>query len=91
MDESHRDELLGELGHALTERVQRNHDLDKVIAMAIAELRGLGHDLWSFDSDGEWEIWCPNYATPTGPGIIIHFSRELVSVSWTRRWRPALE
>ena len=48
----------------------------------VSDLRSLGHDLWSFDEDDDFEIWCPDYARPTGPGIIVTFRPDSVEVAW---------
>jgi hypothetical protein len=51
----------------------------------IDELRTLGHDLWSFDSDGEeFESWCGDWTRADGGGplsITFRYPRE-VEVSW---------
>ena len=57
----------------------RSHEL-------VDELRSLGHDLWSFDSDGEeFEIWCGDY-TPGARGtpmvVTFRFPRA-VEIEWS--------
>jgi len=72
--------LCRELGDALAARVRDG----AAVADLIAELRALGHDLWSFDGDGAgFEVWCPNWHTPTGPGIVVMFTTDGVTVEWS--------
>ncbi len=56
------------------------------IAKAIAELRRVGHDLWSLDSDGEEEHWSGDYMRPAeGKGLwlrIRHSRFNWVDLSW---------
>jgi hypothetical protein len=39
--------------------------------------------LWSFDDSDEMEVWCPNYQTPSGPGIVVTFMPDAVTVEWS--------
>ncbi len=56
------------------------------IAKAIGELRRVGHDLWSLDSDGEEEHWSGDYMRPAeGKGLwlrIRHSRFNWVDLSW---------
>jgi hypothetical protein len=52
---------------------------------AINELRALGHDLWSFDSDGDtFETWCGDWTRPemAGPLTITFRAPASVEVGW---------
>lgn len=65
----------------------RMHDASEVrlgMEDCIRDLRQFGHDLWGFDGSNEFESWCPNYANPTGPGIVLTFVfPNPVSVEWS--------
>ncbi len=75
-----------ELSRYLTERVRAAPQFHDCVRELVAELRSLGHDLWSFDeSPDELEIWCPNYATPSGPGIVVTFTPDDVRVEWSEQ------
>jgi hypothetical protein len=72
--------LAAELTRRLTGAV-RFHD---VVVAAVSDLRQAGHDLWSYDEDEEFEVWGPNYALPSGPGIVITFrSGGPTEVNWS--------
>jgi hypothetical protein len=56
---------------------------DAVIA-AVSDLRKGGHDLWSYDEEDDFEVWGPNYAHPSGAGILITFRAVgLTEVKWS--------
>lgn len=85
--DSQRSMLCAELAAALTEQIRASRTLHDGAMTAIRELREQGHDLWSFDEDDDFEIWCPSYAKPSGPGIIISFRAcTPTEVQW---WDPA--
>ena len=45
-------------------------DRRAAVAIAVAELRRLGHDLWSWDDDGDSELWGHDYMRATvGRGL----------------------
>jgi hypothetical protein len=72
--------LSAHLSGALAKAV-RFHD---GVAAVVTALRGCGHDLWSYDEDDDVEVWGPNYAPPSGPGILITFrAYEPTEVRWT--------
>jgi hypothetical protein len=50
----------------------------------VEELRALGHDLWSFDSDGEeFETWCGDWTRSGGGSLTITFRYPVqVEVAW---------
>lgn len=80
-----RAELCQELAHLLSERVSGEPGFHQSVQGLVSELRLLGHDLWSFDESDEMEVWCPNYQTPSGPGIVVTFRPDKVNVEWTDR------
>jgi hypothetical protein len=55
---------------------------------AIDALRLVGHDLWSFDEDGQgWQAWCGDYSKPEGSQteLILEFRiPDRVEVTWLR-------
>jgi hypothetical protein len=55
-------ELIGALSAALSGRLRGAEDPEQCIAWIIAELRELGHRLYSLDSDpGEFQIWTDDW------------------------------
>ena len=88
LDEGSRPERLCALQAALVGRF--SHGMTVVAffeqsRLLIEELRMQGHDLWSFDSDGEeFESWCGDWTRSDGGGplsITFHYPSE-VEVSW---------
>lgn len=76
--------LMNELAAVLTARVRGAGDFEAEVAAIVGELRAQGHDLWSFDEDDGFQIWCPSWtAKPPRPGIIVDFRRHgEVTVDW---------
>jgi hypothetical protein len=72
--------LAGRFSHGMT--VVEFFDQSRLL---IDELRIQGHDLWSFDSDGdEFESWCGDWTRADGGGplsITFRYPSE-VEVSW---------
>ncbi len=85
--EADRDALCTRLAAAITKRLASDLHFHDLVGSVVSELRALGHDLWSFDQDGDtFEIWCPNYAHPTGPGLVITFRFDgPTEVRWSKR------
>lgn len=57
--------------------------LHAAVGNVIAQLRGGGHDLWSYDADDDFEIWGPSYVaggSTVRPGLVITFRLDDVSV-----------
>ena len=79
--------LCEQLTAAISARIRSADDFLRCMHDVVAELRAAGHDLWSFDTDGAtFELWCPNWVTPTGPGIIVYFRNDgACDVSWSPR------
>jgi hypothetical protein len=90
LDEGARANRLRDLEAALEGRLPRNASSSEFFAesrRAIDELRALGHDLWSFDSDGEaFETWCGDWTKPGGGGrLSITFRHpRTVEAAWSR-------
>ena len=60
----------------------------EAVAAAVSSLRSLGHDLWGYDEEEEFEVWGPNYAEPAPPGLLITFqSEEPTDVKWSSAGR----
>lgn len=83
LDDAGKAVLAADLGDQLAERLRGASEFHRGVRVLVEELRGLGHDLWSFDESDEMEVWCPNYQTPSGPGIVITFTTEGVDVAWS--------
>ncbi len=83
--EQERQLYLKQLGAALTVRVLKAIDFDTEVETIIGELRKLRHDLWLYDSDGEWQLWCGDYTKPETSGkLILHFDpTEGAEASWS--------
>lgn len=70
--------------HRPSERLKSAASFHACVASLVSELGATGHDLWSLDDSDEMEMWGPNYETPTGPGIVVTFRPDVVSVEWSR-------
>jgi len=87
-------------------RIERLHELEKMLLQRLAKkdsdsffddtnkiiesLRSIGHDLWSWDYDGETELWGGNYQKPELCGkLIIKFNPSFkVKVEWgNENWK----
>lgn len=80
-----RDERCLALGMRLTEMFLQTPGSHTSSLRLIAQLRALGHDLWSFDESHEWEVWGPNYLGDSSSGIIVTFDYgKGVSVEWSK-------
>lgn len=85
------------LTEILTRAMRGAVDFHARVRELVDELRAAGHDLWSWDlSEGDepndtWEIWGPDYGTPTGPGILVTFRPDEVCVEWTERFNIPLQ
>ena len=83
--EDERQILCEALAEELARRILSSSAFHDDVWHAVQALRALGHDLWSFDESDEFSLWCPNYATPTGPGIVVTFRPDAVEVEWVQR------
>lgn len=88
-DEAGKMALAADLAGQLTERLRRASEFHEGVRALVEELRALDHDLWSFDESDEMEVWCPNYQTPSGPGIVVTFTTEGVKVAWSGQGHPS--
>jgi hypothetical protein len=91
LDESSRALRLREFEGVLASRFDEGLTREQFFATAnrlVEELRALGHDIWSFDSDGEtFEIWCGDYTKKGGGGpLSIEFRYpNKVGIEWRGR------
>lgn len=81
-DDNGKGALAADLAQELTARLMTAPEFHQGVRGLVKELRALGHDLWSFDESDDMEVWCPNYQTPSGPGIVVTFTTEGVEVEW---------
>jgi hypothetical protein len=67
-------ELCTELAQHLSRQL-RGRAFHKAVYALVAELKFVGHDLWSQDEDDEFQVWGPNYENPrSGGGLVITFT-----------------
>jgi hypothetical protein len=79
-----RDALCARLAAELSSTLAGERRFHDAVAAAVAELREGGHDLWSYDENDEFEVWGPNYVSPSGPGLLITFRASgPTEVSWS--------
>jgi hypothetical protein len=81
--------LVRELAAVLTGRIVGAPKFHLRVRELVTELRALGHDLWSFDEDDDVEVWLPSWATPSGPGLVVSFTPDRVSVEWSEAAPPS--
>ena len=87
LDAKARSARLAALRVALMDRLSNEASASEFFAQShalVEELRALGHDLWSFDSDGEeFETWCGDWTRSGGGPLTITFRYPLqVEVAW---------
>jgi hypothetical protein len=73
-----RPKLVLELSVELTRRLRAAEDPEREGRALVEELRGLGHDLWSFDESDDFQLWCGDYVSPKQPWELvleIHYQR----------------
>ncbi len=85
LEQAERDSLCERLAATITQRLRSDSSFHDAVHSVVFELRSRGHDLWSFDEDDKFEAWCPNYAQPSGPGIVIIFRADgPTEVTWSK-------
>lgn len=91
LDESTRALRLRELEEVLAKQFNDGLSREQFFETAnglVGELRTLGHDLWSFDTDGNtFEIWCGDYTKEGGGGpLSVEFRYpNKVEINWRGR------
>ena len=70
--------LARNLADLLTDRLRRASDVRAEARALVAELRAVGHDLFSWDESTECETWGDDYVRPRTARIIVelHFSED---------------
>jgi hypothetical protein len=82
-NDGERETLCAELAKDTAQRILQSSSFHEAVSCVIEQLRIMGHDLWSYDESDDFEIWGPNYAEPTGPGVVVTFRLEGgVQVEW---------
>jgi len=66
-----RESLLEALRIETTRRLQATSDPANEGYSLVEELRRLGHDLWSFDEDDDFQIWCGSWTARKHPWELI--------------------
>ena len=84
--EPERKQLLIDLADALRAALQSAADFHGTAYRLVADLRALGHDLYSFDESDEMQVWCPDWTKPSMHGLVVEFrSPSDVKVNWRNR------
>ncbi|MDP2344401.1 MAG: hypothetical protein Q8O67_25810 [Deltaproteobacteria bacterium] len=79
-----RKELCLDLQTTLDGLIDRGDRFHASVMSIVERLRLVGHDLWSFDEEEEYEIWCPDYSRGQGRGLILTFRVDgPVEVDWS--------
>lgn len=75
--------LLLEMSKVISQIIS-NENFDRNVEEVIEELRKIGHDLWCFDSDDDFQIWCGDWTKKEKMGkLVLEFTKiNLVTVSW---------
>jgi hypothetical protein len=74
--------LCEELSVVLTERLRAAADRVVEEKLIIEDLRGLGHDLWSFDDDGDGGTWCADWTRPRAGAALVVRTRYGLDPDW---------
>ena len=86
LSDTERQSVLEKINSDLTLRVLGSTDFDSEVKAIIGELKSLGHDLYLYDSDGEWQIWSGDWSakSKTSDKLILHFDPvQGVEASWS--------
>jgi hypothetical protein len=84
MPDARRREILRNLESTITFRIQATPDFDRTSAAVVVELRGLGHDLFLFDTDGEWQVWLGDWTREASTRLVLRLSpKERAEVAWS--------
>jgi len=62
---------LDALGAAFTNRLLTSENFETEVEVIIDQLRGAGYDLYMFDSNGKWQLWCGDWTAPQGRSKLI--------------------
>ncbi len=84
LETNERQALCRKLQSELESKLAGPEEFETAVASSVAQLKLLGHDLWSFDESDDFQAWCPNWHSPSGPGLVITFySDGTVEVAWS--------
>ena len=83
ISEEEREILLLEMSNVLTQNIS-DALFDQNITQVIEELRKIGHDLWSFDNNDDFQSWCGDWSKTENIGkLVLEFTKNApVKVSW---------
>lgn len=84
VEENVRHTLLAELASLLSNRIKSSMAFDAEVRAIIDDLKVVGHDLYLFDSDREFEVWCGNWIdSANSTNLILYFyPNKPVEVLW---------
>ena len=74
--------LGGELAAHIVSVLDSDGAFHSVAYRLVEDLRGLGHDLVSFDESDDFQIWYRRDAVPPRAGLVIAFRTGDVTVEW---------
>ena len=85
LGEDERRRLLKNLGDSLTRRVSAAPDFEREVSAVVGEFKAVGHDLYLYDSDGDFQRWCGDWTKPEGSSkLLLEFHpADGVEVSWS--------
>ena len=83
LERSENERLVACADLSLTSRLNEGTEFHAQVRALVEELRALGHDLWSYDEDDDFEIWGPDYQRPSGAGLVVTFRTNSVLVEWS--------
>jgi hypothetical protein len=65
-------------------QVISDDNFNESVMKVIEELRKVGHDLWSFDEDDDFQSWCGNWTKENGGKLVLEFHKyNPVLVNWS--------
>lgn len=83
LDDETRSELARRLSGFLSAQMAGDSEFHRRVMDLVSALRDVGHDLWSYDEDDDFEVWGPSYVQPSGPGLVIRFEPASVHAAWS--------
>ncbi len=83
ISEEERKILLLEMSNTLSQNIS-DDDFDRNIIRIVDELKTIGHDLWNFDCDDDFQSWCGDWSETENVGkLVLEFTRDApVEVFW---------
>lgn len=74
--------LCRDLSSELSSQLRHAVDFHGSVYLLVRALKGLGHDLCSFDESDEHQAWCPDYQNTPCRGLVVTFTPSEVIVDW---------